>query len=118
MARVDGTRSDADSTADSARSPALAAHRRSVRRCAWLACALAFAAGAAFAADGYSIEHHVVAGGGGTSAGGGHVLSGTIGQAAVDTSAGGTQRVASGFWQPQPAAPVGDAIFRDGFETR
>jgi hypothetical protein len=118
MARVDGTRSGAASTTDSTRSPALAAYRRSARLCAWLACALAFVASAAFAADGYSIEHHVVAGGGGTSAGGGHVLSGTIGQAAVGDSVGGTQRVSSGFWQPQPATPVGDAIFRDGFEVR
>ena len=63
------------------------------------------------AAQDYRIDWYSINGGGGTSTGGVFTLSGTIGQSAVDTLAGGNYLLESGFWGgivaiQQPGAPT------------
>lgn len=46
----------------------------------------------------YSLDWHTIAGGGGTSTNAQYSISGTIGQPATSTLAGGRYTVQSGFW--------------------
>lgn len=83
------------------------------------------ASGAEAVADakggGFAIRRHVIAGGGGTSSGGAFAIAGTIGQADADAlhpASGGVFAITGGFWPGiAPAAPVGDAVFANGFEA-
>lgn len=68
-----------------------------------------------------ALRQGVIAGGGGTSAGGGFAVTGTIGQADPDPlhpTTGGMFAVGGGFWPGTlRAAPPGDAVFGNGFES-
>jgi hypothetical protein len=70
---------------------------------------------------GFAISRHVIAGGGGTSSGGAFAIAGTIGQTDADPlhpASGGVFAITGGFWPGiAPAAPVGDAVFANGFEA-
>ena len=65
----------------------------------------------------FTITKSSIDGGGGVSDGGGFVVSGTIGQ--IDASnelIGGNFKLTGGYWA-QKTIPLGDVIFRNGFEN-
>ncbi len=69
---------------------------------------------------GFAVPRHVIAAGGGRSSGGAFAITGTLGQADADPlqpSTGGAFAITGGFWPGiAAAAPVGDAVFANGFE--
>ena len=60
---------------------------------------------AAHSRAGVELERNVIAGGGGRAASGDRSVHGTVGQAAVAVSAGGSSRVAAGFWPRSAPLP-------------
>jgi len=65
-----------------------------------------------------SLTRWTIDAGGGRAAGGGIVLTGSIGQPEPGSASGGGISLQSGFWfgSGGVAPPVGDLIFRNGFE--
>lgn len=63
----------------------------------------------------YRIDPVVIAGGGGPIAGGNYQITGTFGQPATATSAGGSYALFDGFWSPVGGV-AGDFVFANSFE--
>ena len=64
----------------------------------------------------YSLPKQVIASGGATSSAASWSVTGTVGQIAVQITAGGPYQLTGGFHGPVTDGGPSDVIFRDGFE--